>query len=58
MQLTGPFDVELLSVLPKTLKYICHNGAGYDNIDIPACSENGAFYYLSWSHLSTGQGTG
>ncbi|KAH1627253.1 hypothetical protein KXX21_002488 [Aspergillus fumigatus] len=38
---TGPFDAELLSVLPKSLKYICHNGAGYDNIDIPACSEKG-----------------
>ncbi|KKK20594.1 hypothetical protein P175DRAFT_0474799 [Aspergillus ochraceoroseus IBT 24754] len=38
---TGPFDAEMVSVLPKTLKYICHNGAGYDNIDIPACSEKG-----------------
>ncbi|RHZ62311.1 60S ribosomal uL22 domain-containing protein [Aspergillus thermomutatus] len=38
---TGPFDAELLSVLPKSLKYICHNGAGYDNIDIPGCSEKG-----------------
>jgi D-3-phosphoglycerate dehydrogenase len=42
---TGPFDAELLSVLPKSLKYICHNGAGYDNIDIPACSEKGAIIY-------------
>ncbi|KAK2762182.1 hypothetical protein FQN54_001191 [Arachnomyces sp. PD_36] len=39
--LTGPFNKELLSVLPKTLKYICHNGAGYDNIDIPACTQHG-----------------
>ncbi|KAL5362205.1 D-isomer specific 2-hydroxyacid dehydrogenase [Aspergillus floccosus] len=38
---TGPFDAELLSVLPKSLKYICHNGAGYDNIDIPGCTERG-----------------
>ncbi|KAL4909713.1 D-isomer specific 2-hydroxyacid dehydrogenase [Aspergillus multicolor] len=38
---TGPFDAELVSLLPKSLKYICHNGAGYDNIDIPACSEKG-----------------
>jgi len=26
-------------VLPQSLKYICHNGAGYDNIDIAACSQ-------------------
>ncbi|RHZ61033.1 hypothetical protein CDV55_105614 [Aspergillus turcosus] len=38
---TGPFNAELLSVLPKSLKYICHNGAGYDNIDIAGCSEKG-----------------
>jgi len=24
--------------LPKSLKYICHNGAGYDNIDVEACT--------------------
>ncbi|KAA8651651.1 hypothetical protein EYZ11_003902 [Aspergillus tanneri] len=38
---TGPFDAEMLSVLPKSLKYICHNGAGYDNIDIAGCTQNG-----------------
>ncbi|PYH97310.1 glyoxylate/hydroxypyruvate reductase [Aspergillus ellipticus CBS 707.79] len=38
---TGPFDAELLAVLPKSLKYICHNGAGYDNIDVPACTAKG-----------------
>ncbi|KAI9042975.1 60S ribosomal uL22 domain-containing protein [Aspergillus affinis] len=38
---TGPFDAELLSVLPKSLKYICHNGAGYDNVDIPGCTQHG-----------------
>ncbi|KAJ5274655.1 NAD-dependent D-isomer specific 2-hydroxyacid dehydrogenase [Penicillium rubens] len=36
---TGPFNAEMLAVLPKSLKYICHNGAGYDNIDVAACSE-------------------
>lgn len=36
---TGPFDAELVSLLPKTLKWICHNGAGYDNIDVNACNE-------------------
>ena len=38
---TGPFDKQLVSVLPKSLKYIAHNGAGYDNIDVPACTERG-----------------
>ncbi|KAF7717165.1 D-isomer specific 2-hydroxyacid dehydrogenase family protein [Penicillium ucsense] len=33
---TGNFDAELLSILPKSIRYICHNGAGYDNIDVPA----------------------
>ena len=28
-------------MLPKSLKYICHNGAGYDNIDIAGCSQRG-----------------
>ncbi|PMD30130.1 putative hydroxyisocaproate dehydrogenase [Hyaloscypha variabilis F] len=36
--LTGPFDQELVSKLPQSVKYICHNGAGYDNIDVPACT--------------------
>lgn len=38
---TGPFDAELVSRLPKSLKYICHNGAGYDNIDVEACTQKG-----------------
>lgn len=38
---TGNFDAELLDALPKTLKFICHNGAGYDNIDVQACTERG-----------------
>lgn len=25
-------------MLPQSLKYICHNGAGYDNIDVAGCS--------------------
>lgn len=38
---TGPFNQELISVLPKSLKFICHNGAGYDNIDVDACTQRG-----------------
>lgn len=39
--LTGPFNKDLVQLLPKSVKYICHNGAGYDNIDVGACSERG-----------------
>lgn len=30
---TGRFDDELVASLPRSLKFICHNGAGYDNVD-------------------------
>lgn len=40
-QITGPFDASLISALPPSLKYICHNGAGYDNIDVAACTTRG-----------------
>lgn len=38
---TGPFNQELVSALPESLKFICHNGAGYDNIDVEACTQKG-----------------
>lgn len=38
---TGNFDKDLLSQLPKALKYIAHNGAGYDNIDVEAFTTAG-----------------
>jgi D-3-phosphoglycerate dehydrogenase len=38
---TGRFDEELISALPKSVKYIVHNGAGYDNIDVPVVTEAG-----------------
>jgi len=31
-------DQEIVDALPKSLKFICHNGAGYDQIDVHACS--------------------
>jgi len=40
-KVTGNFNDELLDALPKSLKFICHNGAGYDNIDIEACTKRG-----------------
>ncbi|KAH7357432.1 D-isomer specific 2-hydroxyacid dehydrogenase [Pyrenochaeta sp. MPI-SDFR-AT-0127] len=34
----GNFDKELIDHLPPSLKFICHNGAGYDQIDVEACA--------------------
>ncbi len=39
VRITGRFDPELVSQLPKSLRYIVHNGAGYDQLDISALSE-------------------
>lgn len=38
----GLFDAELIGKLPTSLKWIAHNGAGYDQIDIDACKDRGA----------------
>ncbi|KAI9808644.1 MAG: hypothetical protein M1825_003795 [Sarcosagium campestre] len=38
IEITGRFDQELVQALPKSLKFISHNGAGYDQIDVPACT--------------------
>ncbi|KAL9624817.1 MAG: hypothetical protein Q9160_000863 [Pyrenula sp. 1 TL-2023] len=35
---TGRFDQELCEVLPKSWRWLGHNGAGYDQIDPSACS--------------------
>ncbi|KAK1540829.1 hypothetical protein CPAR01_06818 [Colletotrichum paranaense] len=34
----GKFDEEFVNQLPTSLKYICHTGAGYDQIDVDACT--------------------
>ncbi|KAK2732487.1 hypothetical protein FQN57_002620 [Myotisia sp. PD_48] len=36
--ITGLFDKELVDLLPKSMKYLAHCGAGYDQVDIDACS--------------------
>ncbi|KAK1535703.1 D-isomer specific 2-hydroxyacid dehydrogenase [Colletotrichum paranaense] len=38
VHITGRIDAELVAVLPSSVDFICHNGAGYDQIDIPACT--------------------
>ncbi|KAM5347576.1 hypothetical protein ACJ41O_007400 [Fusarium nematophilum] len=35
----GKFDKEFISRLPPSLKFICHTGAGYDQIDVDACAQ-------------------
>ncbi|KAM0747844.1 putative 2-hydroxyacid dehydrogenase [Meredithblackwellia eburnea MCA 4105] len=40
-KVTGLFDPSLVAGLPKTLKFIAHNGAGYDQIDVEACTSAG-----------------
>ncbi|KAI5819665.1 D-isomer specific 2-hydroxyacid dehydrogenase [Pyronema omphalodes] len=39
--ITGRIDEELVAALPKSLRFLCHNGAGYDQIDISACTSRG-----------------
>ncbi|KAL8782292.1 MAG: hypothetical protein Q9213_005527 [Squamulea squamosa] len=41
VELTGRFDQELIDLLPQTLKFISHTGAGYDQIDAEACANRG-----------------
>ncbi|KAL1585288.1 hypothetical protein WHR41_05903 [Cladosporium halotolerans] len=36
--ITGPWDAELVAALPASLRFCAHNGAGYDQIDVAACS--------------------
>lgn len=39
----GVFDRELVGGLPPSVKWIAHNGAGYNQIDVRACQEKGEF---------------
>ncbi|POY71742.1 hypothetical protein BMF94_5103 [Rhodotorula taiwanensis] len=38
-KVTGLFDAELVAALPDSLKFIAHNGAGYDQINVDACTK-------------------
>ena len=35
------FDKELIEHLPSSLKWIAHQGAGYDKVDVQACKARG-----------------
>ncbi|KZS88311.1 hypothetical protein SISNIDRAFT_432946 [Sistotremastrum niveocremeum HHB9708] len=37
----GIFDKDLVEHLPSSVKWIAHNGAGYDQIDVDACKSKG-----------------
>jgi len=37
----GVFDRALIEALPPNVRWIAHNGAGYDQIDVRACKEKG-----------------
>ncbi|KAK2799621.1 hypothetical protein FQN51_006753 [Onygenales sp. PD_10] len=36
--ITGLIDEELVNALPRSMRYLAHCGAGYDQIDVHACS--------------------
>ncbi|KAK3117500.1 glyoxylate reductase [Teratosphaeriaceae sp. CCFEE 6253] len=38
VSITGSWDAELVNALPKSIRFCAHNGAGYDQIDVQACS--------------------
>ncbi|GFZ48905.1 Glyoxylate reductase 1 [Saitozyma sp. JCM 24511] len=37
----GTFNKEFINALPSSVRYIVHNGAGYDQIDVDACTARG-----------------
>ncbi|KIK09206.1 hypothetical protein K443DRAFT_671690 [Laccaria amethystina LaAM-08-1] len=39
----GVFDKELIDGLPSKVKWIAHNGAGYDPVDVHACIARGIY---------------
>ncbi|CAA7259022.1 unnamed protein product [Cyclocybe aegerita] len=39
----GRFDKELIDGLPSSVKWIAHNGAGYDPVDVHACIARGIY---------------
>lgn len=41
VEVTGDIDAELVAALPPSLRFVCHNGAGYDQVDVPACTARG-----------------
>lgn len=45
----GVYDKELVDGLPSSVKWIAHNGAGYDQVDVHACKARGTFpFSIVW----------
>lgn len=42
-KIIGVYDKEVINGLPKSLQWIAHNGAGYDQIDVLACKDRGIY---------------
>jgi len=40
-QVVGDFDRALIDALPPNVRWVAHNGAGYDQVDVRACREKG-----------------
>ena len=40
----GVFDKQIIDALTPNVKWIAHNGAGYDQIDVAACKARGALH--------------
>ena len=51
----GVFDKELIEGLPASIKWIAHNGAGYDPVDVHACIAKGTLYLLPLHSLNNFQ---
>ncbi|ORY86287.1 D-isomer specific 2-hydroxyacid dehydrogenase [Protomyces lactucae-debilis] len=41
--ITGPFDAEIIDALPRSVRVIGNVGAGYDQIDVEACTRRGIY---------------
>ncbi|KAG8882069.1 hypothetical protein FRB97_008739 [Tulasnella sp. 331] len=46
----GEFDEDIIAHLPESIKFIGHNGAGYDQIDVHACIKKGLCYSMPLVH--------
>ena len=49
----GVFDKELIDGLPSSVKWIAHNGAGYDPVDVRACIAKGEHSACYWADHAT-----
>ena len=48
----GIFDEEIVDAIAPSVRWIAHNGAGYDQIDVAACKARGTYRYESISMIS------